>query len=477
MGKSLQPLRVGDRPALQVEEMVVGGESLARYEGLPVFIPFGVPGDRLIARVISTKPGYARALIEEIDAPGVAREEPPCDVFGVCGGCQWQMLSRAAQAQWKKAIVEDSLRRIAGISPENIVADCLSSPEFWHYRNKVHWAIEHTADGWKLGLFEPRSHRVVTTSACALQHPTLTAAQHALEAALETLQLTAYSEQKQTGFLRSTFAKVGHRSGELMVGIVTREASFPQANLLVERLREQLPHLTTVVQNVHRSAGNKLMGPETRTLYGPGVIKEELNTGPTHRPLTLSISPVSFFQVNGAAVEILYDAIANACGLPKEGPVGTGPHIIDAYSGTGAIALFLAARGAGKVTGIEIITAATNDAAHNASVNGLESRVQFITGAVENLLGGLLHEISEKQTIVLDPPRKGCETAVIDALLTHHPERIVYVSCNPATQARDIKRLTAGGYQLQRVQPVDMFPQTAHVECIAELRWSPNTQI
>lgn len=465
-----QTVRVGDCLPLHVEELAAGGEALARHEGLPVFIPFGVPGDHLVARIISTKPGYARALIERIIHPSPERVIPPCEVFGACGGCQWQMLGPAAQARWKTDLVRQSLKRIAGINPEGLLAECLPSPAAWNYRNKVHWAVTLEAGRWRLGLFEARSHRVVTASACAIQHPALTAAQHALEAVLDELDVLPYNEKQQTGFLRSAFAKVGHRSGELMVGLVTHHARFPQAAALVAGLRARLPNLHTVVQNIHPRAGNKLMGAETLVLEGPGLIHEDLSVGSQRPDLRLAISPVSFFQVNGAAVEILYDEVAKACGLPAEGAVGPAPEIIDAYGGTGAIALFLAARGAARVTGIEVVEAATADAQRNADVNALSAPARFIAGSVETLLGSLLAQAPEHTIVVLDPPRKGCEPAALDALLAHRPERIVYVSCNPATLARDLKQLSTGGYRLEKVQPVDMFPQTAHVECVASLR-------
>ena len=463
-------LRVGDRPVLEIDEMVVGGEALGRVDGLPVFVPFGVPGDRLTARIISTKPGYARGLIDTLESAGSARTTPPCEVFGECGGCQWQMLSPEAQGHWKTEIVRQSLKRVAGIAPEGLVSDCLPSPEVWHYRNKVHWAVSYEASRWTLGLYAERSHRVVTAQACAIQHPALTAAQHALEKSLSELQILPYDEKRGTGWLRSAFAKIGHRSGQLMVGLVSHQAHFPQAEIFVAKLRAALPGLHTVVQNIHSRPGNKLMGPDTRVLDGPGVIQENLTVAPGRPPLELSISPVSFFQVNGAAVELLYDTVARACGLPPEGPGADPPAIIDAFSGTGAIALFLAARGAAHVTGVEVIAPATADAERNAALNGLEAKATFITGTVEANLGHLLGQGTTHPVVVLDPPRKGCEPGVLTALNQHRPKRVVYVSCNPATLARDLKHLQSGGYQIETVQPVDMFPQTSHVECVVSLR-------
>ncbi|MEB3198505.1 MAG: 23S rRNA (uracil(1939)-C(5))-methyltransferase RlmD [Candidatus Sericytochromatia bacterium] len=464
-------LRVGERITLEPDCLVAGGEALGRLDGLPVFVPFAVPGDRLQARVISTKPDYARALITTVETPGTDRQDPPCPVFGQCGGCQWQMLGPAAQLRWKTRLVGEALQRTGGFGPDTLVAPCLPSPEIWHYRNKVHWAIAKPGTQWELGLYEARSHSVVMTSACAIQHPRLNAVQQALKEVLPMLDLSPYDERRGTGFLRSAFAKVGHRTGALMVGLVTREAAFPQGPALVAALRERLPDVHSIVQNVHPGVGNKLLGPRNLVLDGAEAIEETLAVSPERAPLRLSISPLAFFQVNGAAVEVLYDQVARACGLPPEPSAQRVPSlIVDAYSGTGAIAMFLAARGAPRVVGIEVVAEATRDAERGASNNGLTERCRFKTGKVEDLLAGVLAAAPGDTLVVLDPPRKGCEESVLQCLLQARPSVIVYVSCHPVTLARDLKRLAAGGYVLESVQPVDMFPQTAHVECVVRLR-------
>ena len=454
-------VRPGDRVTLTLETLVGGGEALGRIDGLPVFVPFGVPGDTVAARVISTKPGYARALIEAVEARGPERAEPPCPAFGRCGGCQWQMVAPEAQVQWKTHLVAEALQRLGGIDPTPVLQPCLPSPEAWHYRNKVHWAVGRDDAGWHVGLYEPRSHRVAEAPGCAIQHPALNRAQEAVRALLSEFEPTPYDEATGKGFLRSAFAKVGHRTGELMLGLVTRKPELRREADWVAAARRLLPELTTLVLNVHPGDGNKLLGTETRVLFGPGTIREALGAG-----LTLAISPLSFFQVNGAAVELLYDEAARACALPGA-PDPKGPRWIDAYGGTGAIALYLAARGAGHVTGIELIGAATADARANAAANGLAERTRFVSGRVERVLPDLFAAGERPAGVVLDPPRKGCEPEVLAALLAAAPPRVVYVSCNPATLARDARTLVEGGYTLSRVQPVDMFPQTAHVECVA----------
>lgn len=463
------PVRVGDRTTVTIDALVGGGEAIGRVDGFPIFVPLAVPGDVVRAQVISTKPGYARALIEEIVTPGPGRQLSPCAVFGRCGGCQWQALAYDDQVAWKTRIVAEALHRLGGIEPAGVLADCLPSPSPWAYRNKVHWAVAKERGRWRVGLYEPRSHVVVDADACGIQDDVNNRVLAVLRELLARFDFEPYDEAHARGWLRSAFAKRGHRTDELMLGLVTRTADFPEVDRFVAEARERLPELTTIVQNVHPKGGNKLLGAETIARFGPGVIHERVAYGEGDQALTFAISAQSFFQVNSAAIEILYDQAARACGLPAGGPEGAPPRVIDAYSGTGSIALFLTARGAADVLGIEIVPEATRDAAANAEANGLASRARFATGAVEAVLPRLAAAGERPDVIVLDPPRKGCEPEVLAAVAAMAPPRLTYVSCNPATLARDLKILAGLGYAVRGVQPVDMFPQTAHVECVARL--------
>ena len=290
------PLSVGDTPELTLEALVGGGEAIARVDGLPVFVPLGVPGDVVRARVISTKPGYARALISEVVSPGPGRITPPCAVFGRCGGCQWQALAYAEQVAWKTRLVAEALQRQGGIEPGPVLRDCLPSPSPWAYRNKVHWATGKEKGKWRIGLFEPRSHAIVDAAECAIQDAANNEALGVLRDLLYEFRVVPYDEAKDTGWLRSAFAKRGHRTNELMLGLVTRSAEFPQAEAFVAAARARLPGLTTIVQNVHPRRGNKLLGDETIALHGPGTIREQIGTGPNGRVLTFAISASAVAQ-------------------------------------------------------------------------------------------------------------------------------------------------------------------------------------
>lgn len=460
MSKSRGPIRVGDELELKLEGLVGGGEAIAHHEGMAIFVPQGVPGDHVRARVLSTKPNYARALIQDVLEQGEEGAAPRCSLFGTCGGCQWQNVAYERQLHWKHDLVADALRRIGRIEPDATLEPTLGMAEPWYYRNKVHWAISRREGTMQVGLYEMRSHVVVDVSHCYIQHPMNNEVLLALRELLPRFDFQIYDERTGKGWLRSAFAKAGHQTGELMVGLVTTTPAFPQATAWVAALRERLPAVSSIVQNIHPKPGNALMGDRTQVLFGADHLLEKIG------PLTFAISARSFFQVNSEQVEQLYGLAADYLDLKPGG------RAVDLYSGTGTIALYLASRGAGEVVGIETIPEATRDGMANARRNGLEN-VRFLTGKVEDMLPKLLKELGALDGAILDPPRKGCEPEVLRAIISSGVPRVVYVSCNPATLARDLRiLLEEGGYELKRARPVDMFPQTAHVESVVLLERS-----
>lgn len=457
MAKQAIPIRVGETLELTLEALVSGGEAIAHHQGFAIFVPLGVPGDRVRATVVSTKPGYGRATIQEVLSPGPEGTEVRCPLFGTCGGCQWQHVDYGRQRHWKHDIVADALRRIGGFAPDTWLEPTLGMEDPWYYRNKVHWAIALSGDQYQIGLFEPRSHRVVDVSHCYIQHSMNNEVLSFLRESLPSFGFDVYDEKTQKGWLRSAFAKAGHRTGELMIGLVTTREAFPKAEAWVAAVRERLPQVSSIVQNIHPKPGNALMGDQTRVLWGHEHLTEQIG------PLKFAISARSFFQVNSEQAERLYGLAADYLDLKPQG------RAVDLYSGTGTIALYLASRGAGEVVGIETIPEAIRDAEANARLNGIQN-TRFLVGKVEERLPKLLKELGNLDGAVLDPPRKGCEPEVIQAIAQSGIPRIVYVSCNPATLARDLRGLAEqGGYRILKARPVDMFSQTAHVEIVALL--------
>ena len=604
------PLAPGDTIELTLDGLAAEGDAVGRYRGMAVFVPWGAPGDRVLARVVEVKPRYARAIPERVLAPAPGRARPACPLFATCGGCRLQHLTYPEQLAWKRRLVTDALERV-GRLPEPPVLPTLGMDPPWYYRNKAAVPVRRRPDGRvEMGFFAPGTHRVVDFAAhgCAIQHPVINRVAAALRRWLEEdpagRATSTYDEARHQGLLRHLVVRVGLRTGEALAGLVINGESLPGEERLARFLCREVPELVGVVKNLHRRPGNVILGDETVLLAGRPWLVDELGG------LRFRISLESFYQVNPVQAERLY-RVALDYALGDAGPIargegrvpvrperpgadpsrwpgagsrragepgrpgapgGKGPWVIDAYAGIGTLALLAAARlglggtrpgpgrgaagprgavaggeaagpvaaptgpgrvagvspgdgglagdaggmpaGAGQgapdraaaekgdpslapagedeghalVTAIEVVPEAIADAAANAALNGIGG-VQFLTGEVETILPELARRAAaggrRPDVILLDPPRKGCEPAALAACLALAPRRIVYVSCNPVTLARDLAVLCDTGsaaaprlprpagdrprYRLVQVQPVDMFPQTAHVECVAWL--------
>ncbi|MBR2215480.1 MAG: 23S rRNA (uracil(1939)-C(5))-methyltransferase RlmD [Selenomonadaceae bacterium] len=446
------PVTVGQVCTVKIESMGESGEGVGRYQGFTLFIPQALPGEDVTATVTAVKKNYALGRLQGIITAAPGRVEPPCPHYPRCGGCQLQHLSYPEQLKVKRQKVKDALRHIGGLP--NVPVLPVLGGEPWHYRNKMQFPVGKTQGKIVLGCFAAGSHQIIDTPACLIQQEYNNELATVMRRLIAELKITVYNEDKHTGLLRHVMGRVGS-DGELMAVLVTATEKFPQAKMLVKKLREALPQLASVQQNIQTYHNNVILGRETKLLWGKPTISDRLGD------LRFNISPRSFFQVNTAQATTLYGqvlAYANLHGREE---------VIDAYCGTGTITLFLAAK-AGRVYGTEIVSTAVQDAKKNARDNRLKN-VEFLLGDAKHLLPTLQKKGLRADVIVTDPPRAGCDAAVLTAFAQMHPRRIVYVSCNPATLARDLKILQGLGYQTKEVQPVDMFPQTTHVECVALL--------
>ncbi|MEB3203825.1 MAG: 23S rRNA (uracil(1939)-C(5))-methyltransferase RlmD [Candidatus Sericytochromatia bacterium] len=447
-------LRPGDRLAVRVERMVAGGEGLARAAGQVVFVPGTAPGDLVEAKVLTVQKRHARALVTRVVEPSPERVVPPCSVADRCGGCTWQHLSQEAQGQARLDLVRDALARIGGMRDERI-EPVLAMADPWGYRAKAHWALGREGARVRLGWFAPRSHDLVIPDACLIQHPDVDALRAAFEEALAPLAGHLRDERKGEGWLRSAFARVATGTGECLAGVVGTTPESPDGGAWAETLIRLVPRLTTIVLNIHPDGGNKLLGRESRILAGPGHVVERIDG------LEFSLAATSFFQVNPQQTAALFRVVRSLARVRHD------ERVLDAYCGVGALGLAVA-RDAGELIGIEVVPSAVVDARANAARNGI-GHARFLEGTVEDLLPTLVAGGWRPDVVVVDPPRKGLEGSVIDTLVAVRPRRIVYVSCEPATLARDLSAFVAAGWQVARVQPVDMFPQTAHVETVVLL--------
>jgi 23S rRNA (uracil1939-C5)-methyltransferase len=473
----------GDVLSLTIDDLAFGGEGVGRADGYVVFVPGGVPGDRLRIRLAQARSRFGRAVIEAVEEPSPHRVEAPCPYFGRCGGCRLQHVDYAAQLAFKSKQVADALERLGGLTAVEL-RPILGAVELYGYRNKMEFTVappraSHPSplggEGHRLplpsgervgvrgdlivGLHEAdRYDSVLDIERCLLQSDRMNALLDEARRFFAERALTAYEQEVGEGLLRFLMLREGKHTGEMMANVVTAAPAVSELAPLAPRLAARVPQTSSVVMNVNPKKASVAVGVEEHLLGGRDHIRESIGG------LTFQVSANSFFQTNTAQAERLFALVLESTGL-------TGAEtVIDLYSGTGAISLLLARR-CRWVYGVELTQAAVDDAARNAEANGI-ANCTFLAGEVRFVLPSLIAKGITAEVVVADPPRAGFHPKALHALLTLRPARIVYVSCNPSTLARDLGALVRGGYRLEWVQPVDMFPHTPHIEAVARLELS-----
>jgi 23S rRNA (uracil1939-C5)-methyltransferase len=432
------------------------GEGVGRVEGFTLFIQGALPGEKVRAKVLKLKKQFGYAKLLEVLVPSADRVEPPCAVYKQCGGCQLQHLSYEAQLKWKRQSVVDSLERIGKLNMNGItIHPTLGMSDPWKYRNKAQVPLGSREGGMVAGFYAAGSHRIIDMNECLIQHDDSNRIVQEVRRIAGRLGITAYDEERHAGLLRHVIVRVGFATGEVMVVLVINGDHLPRADQLAERLVTVVPGLASIRLSVNKERTNVILAGKTKVIWGRDVIYDSIGD------VKFAISARSFYQVNPVQTEVLYGKALEYAELTG---VDT---VIDAYCGIGTISLFLAQR-AKKVYGVEIVPEAIEDARKNAELNGIDN-VEFVVGAAEEVMPRWQEQGVRADVVVVDPPRKGCEQALLDAIIALQPERVVYVSCNPATLARDLRVLADGGYRTVEVQPVDMFPWTVHVECVVRI--------
>jgi 23S rRNA (uracil1939-C5)-methyltransferase len=439
----------------EITAMTAEGSGICRADGMAVFVPGTAVGDRCVVRVVKVLKKYAFGRLEELLTPSPDRTTPDCPIAGPCGGCVYRHITYEAELKIKTQRVRDALERIGGF--ENIPMEpILGAPSRTRYRNKCQLPIGLSKNGeMQMGFYAVNSHRIIDTHTCLLQPEVFDRAAEAFRAWQKLSGESIYDEAAHSGVLRHLYMRCGEKSGEVLVCIVANGAKLHGEDLLVKMLREAVPEITGIVLNINRERTNVVLGRELRTLWGKPTIRDTLCR------LEFEISPHAFYQVNRTQAEALYNKAAEYAGL-------TGAEtLLDLYCGTGTIGLSMASR-AKKLIGAEIIPSAVENARKNAAHNHV-TNAEFLCGDAKDA-ARILYERGERpDVIVIDPPRKGCDAAVITTIAAMRPTRVVYVSCDPATLARDLKQFTAEDYNIEAVAPVDMFPGTAHVETVVLL--------
>ena len=432
-----------------------GGVGIGKYEGFTVFVEGGLIQDKVKVRINKSKKNYAVGDIVEIIEKSPFRVDRICsDDLKDCGGCQIQELDYNKQLELKTNEVKQVISRIGKL--ENVeIHETIGMQSPCRYRNKAQFPIQNINGSTAIGFYKKKSHDVIPTDMCVIQHDINDKIIKIIKTYIQAYNVSIYNETTHTGVLRHLVTKVGFTTNEVMVVLVANGTNLPHLNELASVLKENIPGFKTLVLNVNKAKTNVILGKENKVIYGNGKINDYIGD------LVFEISPLSFFQVNPVQTEVLYNKALEYAELKENDTV------FDIYCGIGSISLFLAQK-ATKVYGIEIVEDAIKDAKINAKLNNLNN-VEFYVGKAEEVVPNMFSEGKTANVVVVDPPRKGCDEKVLDTIVSMKPDRVVYVSCNPSTLARDLAYLDERGYKCVEIQPVDMFPHTMHVECCAKI--------
>lgn len=448
------PVKKNDYIDVEFVDLTHEGQGVAKIDGFPVFVPGGLPGEYAQIKILNVKKNYGYGKLIEIKEKSPYRVEIPKEDMHKYGGCQLHHMSYEGQLQFKQNLVEQTLTRIGKLQDVNI-HPIIGMEQPFRYRNKAQVPVGERNGRLITGFYKPRTHEIIDTDESVIHMEAINDAIKIVKEICSELGVTAYNEEAHTGVLRHIMARFGRKTDELMIVLITRTEKLPHREEIVGKIVAALPNVKSIVHNVNPKRTNVILGEKTQVLWGQDVIYDYIGN------VKFAISPRSFYQVNPVQTKVLYDKALAYAGLTGE------EIVIDAYCGIGTISLFLAQQ-AKKVYGVEVVPDAINDAKKNADLNG-NTNVEFSVGEAEVVIPNWAEEGIHADVIVVDPPRKGCDAALLKTIIEMKPKRVVYVSCNPATLARDLGILEAGGYQTLEVQPVDMFPMTMHVECCALL--------
>lgn len=446
-------MQVKQHYTIEITDLTEEGSGVGRIEDQVVFVSGALPGDTVKAQITQVKKNYALAKIVKVETPSEHRVQPPCPYAFQCGGCAIQHLDYDEQLNQKTSFVKTALERIGGQTDYKLQPIIgMSFP--YHYRNKALYPFAVMGGKVVLGFYKPQSHDLVAIDACMIQHPENAAILKVVRDWANDYKISVYRENQHAGLLRHLLIRTTN-AGEHMVGLVINGTAIPHTKELVKALTAALPTVRGVLLNTQTKRGNTILGDHFKTIFGESTMIDTIGD------FSFELAMPSFFQVNPEQTRVLYQKAMDYCNL-------SGSEVVwDLYSGAGTITLGLA-KHAARVYGNELSAAAVENAKANAIRNGIEN-VEFIVGAAEDVVPKWLKDHQKPDVVVLDPPRKGADPAVLDAILQMAPERIVYVSCKPSTLARDVKILCENGYQLVEVTPVDMFPHTGHVETVVKL--------
>lgn len=443
------PVKLGQRYEMTITGLTLEGEGVGRVKNFAVFVPGAIPGEKIKAEISEVKKNFAKGVLVRIIEPVPFRTEPPCRFFDQCGGCQLQHISYEKQLEFKTQLVKDALNKIGGIDAD--VSPIIGMEYPWRYRNKGHFHLDKVDGRVRLGFYEPGSHEFVPAKESLLFSSVVNSLLDYLEEQLTLREITVFNPNTGEGYLRNIMVRESKATGEIMLNFITGTEKWELAEV-TKSVEAVFPQVRSVYQNINKGKSPVILGNKFILRSGKEYLQDTIG------PYVFKISPQSFFQVNNEQARVLYEKALEFASLSGRETV------IDAYCGIGSIAIFIASQ-AQKVIGVEVVEAAIQDARENANLNNI-TNTQFVVGKAEKWLPRWLKEGGRADVIIVDPPRKGCAPELLEAIVNARPEKVVYVSCSPATLARDLKYLAANGYKVNEIQPVDLFPQTGHVESV-----------
>ena len=439
---------------LDISGMTHEGQGVGRIDGLAVFVDGALEGEQVEARIIKLNKTYAAGKLVTVLKPSPHRAEPFCGAYRRCGGCSLQHMDYSAQLEFKTKLVRDNLAHLGGLK-DIIVHDTIGMQNPFNYRNKAQYPVAMVNENIITGFYAARSHHVVDSEECGIQDVESDKVRRAVRQFIAANGISVYDEASGKGRVRHIVTRIGFNTGEIMVVLVINGSTLPMAEELVKSLIDAVPGIKSIFLNINTENTNIILGKRNIRLFGSDTITDTIGG------YKFLISPHSFYQVNPVQTEVLYSKALEYAALTGNETV------FDLYCGIGTISLFLSAK-AGKVYGVEVVEDAISDARKNAELNGVNN-AEFILGEAERVVPELYDRGIRADVVVLDPPRKGCDESLLHLLAEMQPKRIVYVSCNPATLARDLKYLNGQGYRAVEVQPVDMFPWSGHCEVCVKL--------
>lgn len=427
------------------------GSGIAKIDGFAIFINGAILGEKIEVKIVKVNKNYAFGKLINIIKSSENRIEPLCDNSKRCGGCNLQHMSYQEQLNFKTQKVKDTIERIGKIN--TVIHNTIGMDKPLRYRNKAQYPVGMINNNIVLGFYAERSHEIIDTKKCIIQNEKSEEISNIVKEFISENKISVYDEVKNTGLIRHVITKVGFTTDEIMVVIVTNGKDLPQKDKLINLLTTKVSNIKSIIQNINKENTNVILGEKCITLYGSDTITDYIGE------YKFKISALSFYQVNPIQTKVLYDKALEYANLSQNEVV------FDAYCGIGTISLFLSKK-AKKVYGIEIVEQAIIDAKENAKINNIEN-VEFLVGESETIIPKLYKDGITADVVVVDPPRKGCDKKLLDTIIEMKPKKVVYVSCDVGTLARDLSILEQGGYKVIEVQPVDMFPYTHHVECVA----------